>query len=109
MIARLRIQQSFLRNPRFRSPAAEASFDAKPVAVDGNAAAGLPFSAEPSSVLFDDYKTDGSIYEATVVITNVTAVGRRLRLLPPANPQFSAPPPAFRGETGLLAPGMSGV
>jgi hypothetical protein len=46
-----------------------------------------------------------SVYEQTIVVTNVTSVGRRLRLLPPSGAQFSAPPPSFKGETGLLAPG----
>jgi hypothetical protein len=59
VIDRLRIQQNYLKNPRFRSAAASASFDAPVVSSSGGAADGLCFTAEPAAAHFNEYVADG--------------------------------------------------
>ncbi|KAJ8010957.1 hypothetical protein DPEC_G00080550 [Dallia pectoralis] len=99
---KLQQRHNFLRNPRFLPPTAqqgarslilsekmgerrrrtgetEDRFPATPVSV---------FLANPPVIYFNEYIA-GQVYEMTLILRNVTASSRQLRVIPPTTPHFS--------------------
>ena len=61
---------------------------------------------DPEIVQFTDYEI-GHVYQIPLNVTNVSSLGRRLRVLPSPSPFFSVNDIIFPTESGLLAPGAS--
>ncbi|XP_030053791.1 deleted in lung and esophageal cancer protein 1 [Microcaecilia unicolor] len=64
------------------------------------------FLSNPPIVIFSEYEI-GQTYEMTIALRNLTAVSRRVRVIPPSTSCFSVGLGKFPGEGGTVAPGMS--
>lgn len=65
------------------------------------------FLAEPSTVFFKDYQK-GNQYHASLVLRNVSAASRSVRVIPPATKNFCISPWKYPQHctNGIVAPGM---
>eukprot|EP00753_Platysulcus_tardus_P017583 PLAT6441.10.p1 GENE.PLAT6441.10~~PLAT6441.10.p1 ORF type:complete len:2012 (+),score=1094.48 PLAT6441.10:39-6038(+) len=115
MLVKMQHRLNFLRNPRFAKTAAASSTAAAATAGGDASAAGDAgaaadkrlFIVEPNPVVISEYAVGGS-YTVQLKLRNVSSVLRRLRVLPPATPYFSAGQLKLAASAGgFVAPGMA--
>lgn len=101
---------SFLKNPRFRvnkSPIIMTDAMKNKAALEAQSIKMSSFRVEPPILSFNDYSV-GRAYELPLKITNVAAVSKRIKFIPPTTENFTIS--GFKypsGVTGDVAPGMS--
>lgn len=134
LLHKMQKKLNYLRNPRFQTPAVntfsrtqapsfsgnrkfkrtrstdrDATFaPLKVTAASGDKPQDAFFVAEPNYVMFEQYEAGGE-YGMEVSLRNVSTISRRVRIVPPASEFFSASPPVFKTQSGMVAPGMSCV
>ena len=110
IIEKMNKKISFLKNPRFKKNQApilmteamknNAVLDAKSMKISS-------FRVEPPQLNFQDYQVNG-VYDMALKITNVAAVAKRIKFIPPSTENFTVKSFKFPSDvTGDIAPGMS--
>jgi hypothetical protein len=89
---------AYLKNPRTVPPEINTKL--------GILAKDSSFKVTPGELLFTNYE-EGGLYEATLTVTNVSGILRRLQVLPPATESFGVASVKYPGKDGYVAPGMS--
>jgi 16S rRNA G527 N7-methylase RsmG len=100
---------SFLKNPRHKKNRAPIIMtDAcKAKVLDESAMKATSFRAEPNVLNFIDYQVN-AVYEMPLKITNIEAVSKRIKFIPPQTDNFTVREVKFPSDdTGDIAPGMS--
>ena len=110
IIEKMNKKISFLKNPRFKKNKApiimtdamknKAALEAQSIKISS-------FRVEPPQLNFQDYQVNG-VYDMALKITNVAAVSKRLKFIPPNTENFTVKSFKYPSEvTGDIAPGMS--
>lgn len=89
---------AYLKNPKTVPPSQNTKL--------GLLAKDSSFKVTPSELLFTNYE-EGGMYEAVMTVTNVSAILRRLQVLPPKTALFSLAGIKYPGKDGYVASGMS--
>ena len=108
VMRRVQAPLAFARNPRFvlppRKPVSEAAPQPPRVASPD-----MWILCKPERVNFTQYEV-GGVYEIPLELHNVSALSRRVRILPTTTRFFSVTLISYLGEdSGMIAPGMHAV
>lgn len=110
IIEKMNKKISFLKNPRHkvnRAPILMTEASKNKAAADASAQKTTSFRAEPASLQFVDYQVN-AVYEMPLKVTNVAAVSKRIKFIPPQSENFTVRNVKYpSGTTGDVAPGMS--
>lgn len=106
ILSKMDSKLKFLRNPRFDTTGTGSGHKSLCTTLRDEVPNGKAyFALSPKVLMFEDY-VPGKNYQKSLLVKNICAVSRRLRILPPSTPNFTLVKITYPSDGGMLAPGM---